>query len=141
MAKPALRKIILSLFIILPCFIPTSLLLIQTAFCQDEFTGNKYLKWSKERQCGYLFGYYHGIRMSLEVESINPNKDKCLTIIEISPLEKTIRDMDGEQFNDVFLKYLNDYPEKRHYPLAYLVYGCLNETAIKLGYKQKKVQP
>jgi hypothetical protein len=45
--------------------------------------------------------------------------------------------MAPDQLRDILQKYLKDNPEKRHLELAYLLFMCMNDAAVNLGYKQK----
>ena len=133
-----MKKFLIATYLIIAWV--TLLLPINNAFGDEVFTGNDFLKWSVTQRTGYLYGYYHGLAMCLTIESANPNNDQCLSFLEIRPIVKAIKAMSGDQFHDVFLKYLEDFPERRHLALAFLIYGCMNDVAIKLGYKEKKAQ-
>jgi len=77
--------------------------------------GNSYLRLAE----GYKLSYVGGLvdMLLISVEMYFP---------EIFPyLEETIKDMSGQQVKAIFDKYLEEYPEERHYSAASIFFGVI----------------
>jgi len=77
---------------------------------------------------GYKLSYVGGLvdMLLISVEMYFP---------EIFPyLEETIKDMSGQQVKAIFDKYLEEYPEERHYSAASIFFGVIMKMVNIVDY-------
>jgi hypothetical protein len=86
-------------------------------------TGNDFLRMGEKYQSFYVLGFWDGAMVCCEYEEANNNKSNFRNLMKV---------MDGMEHNqliDLVKKYLKDNPDKRHKPIGFLLYKCIEEAA------------
>jgi len=81
-------------------------------YCASNISGNDFVTMSESSKRGYITGYLDGY-------SVLGQMKKTVNI----PSKATY-----VQLYDVIIKFLNDHPERRHYPIEVLVWGALMDS-------------